>query len=218
MNDPSNVDGVLLPWSTNFSARISLTPTVFSLTAADATAYAALHADFVTRLAAADTPATRTKAIVAAKNQSKANLLAKARQFAKVIKASPTVTDAQRADLGLPARDLSPTPVPPPTTRPTLLVDPFGNVELHDEATPTKRGKPKGTMAAVLFAKLADAGAAAPATPDDAKYVGVATKDRFAIPVSPADAGKVLWVLAQWVNTKGQPGPVSPVASSRIAA
>jgi len=215
---PSNVDGELLPWSFNFSAKVSLAPTVLSLTASDATAYAALQADFATRLAVVNNPMTRNKATTAAKNTSKAALLAKSRQFAKVIKANPMVTDAQRADLGLPARDPSPTPVPAPASRPLVVVDPFGNVQVRDESAPAHRGKPRGTMGAVLFTTLLAPGATPPATSDDGKFAGVTTRSRFALHL-PADAGgKMLWVLAQWINAKGELGPVSAPVFSRIAA
>lgn len=215
---PPTVDGLLLPWSLNFSTRISATPTVFDLTATEAAAYAALHTDYTTKLAVADNPGTRTRAAIAAKNTSKAALLARARQFAKVIKASPTVTDAQRIDLGLPVRDGTPTPVPPPASRPLLVVDPFGNVAVRDEASPTHRRKPTGAIGAVLFAAVLPDGQPAPTTPDEARYAGVATRDKFAVPLPEDAGGKFLYVMAQWLNGKGQPGPVSTVAVSRIAA
>ena len=215
---PPTGDGNLLPWSNNFAARVSADFAALGLSAADAALYAGLHADYAALLAVAATPATHTRPALAAKNAAKTTLLARARQFARVIKANPTVTDARRADLGLPPRDVTPSPIPPPASRPLLIVDPFGNVGIRDEATPGRRRKPRTVLGAVLFTKLAPAGAPAPTSPADAQYAGVATRDKFALPLPPNAAGQVLWVLAHWINEKGQAGPVSAVVWSRVAA
>jgi len=215
---PPEVDGDLIPWSLNFSTRITATPTVFDLTASDATAYAALHADFVARAATAENPGTRTKANVQEKNLSKRALLAKARQFAKIIKANPDLTDGQLTLLGLAVRDVIPTPAPIPTSRPLLVVDPFGNLDLRDETTPLRRGKPRQVFGSVVFAAILPAGSPAPETPAQAHYAGVATKSKFNVPVTSEDGGKMLYVMARYINSRGEAGPVSAVVASRIAA
>ena len=215
---PPTSDGALLPWSLNFSTRITATPTVFDLTAAEATAYAALHADYTARVATAENPGTRTKATIAEKTTSKLALLAKARQFCKIIKANPDLTDAQRALLGLPPRDATPTPVPAPLTRPLLAVDPFGNVRIVDETTPNRRGKPQGVMGAVIITAILPTTAPAPTTPQEGHYSGLATRDKFAIPLPSDSNGKALWAMAQWVNPRGEPGPVSAPVRTLIAA
>ena len=215
---PPKVDGVLLPWSLNFSTKISATPTVFDLTASEAAAYAGLHADFTARLATAENPTTRTKETIANKTMSKLALLARARQFAKVIKASPTVTDGQRISLGLPLRDVSPTPAPIPASRPLLIIDPFGNLRLADETTPDHRGKPPGVTGAIIFSSILPVADAPPVVPNETRFAGVATKSKFAIGVPTGSGGKMLYVMAQWINAKGQLGPVSAVVKTLIAA
>ena len=215
---PPKIDGQLLPWSLNFSTRISATPTVFDLTALEATSYANLHADFTARVATAENPGTRTKATVAEKNTCKLALLAKARQFCKIIKANPALTDGQRALLGLPPRDAIPTPVPAPLTRPLLAVDPFGNLKLVDETTPNRRGKPQGVLGALIFTAILPAAAPAPATPEEGHYAGLATRDRFAVPLPTDSSGKALWAMAQWINPRGVAGPVSAPVRTLIAA
>ena len=214
---PPTIDGVLLPWSSNFLAKISLTPSVYSLTASDATAYGALHSDYEARLAVVDVPATRTKVTQAEKRASKAALLAKSRQFCKIIKAVVTVTDAQLIALGMSARDVTPTPVPAPVERPVLTADPFGNLTVRVEGS-DRKGKPSTTIGAVVYAAILPAGTPPPATPDEAKFVGLATRDKFAVPLPEDAGGKFLHVMAQYFNGKGQAGPVSAVASMRIAA
>lgn len=215
---PPTVDGVLLPWSLNFSTRINSTPTIFDLTAAEAASYLALHTDMAAKMAVAENPGTRTKSTVAAKNVSKNSLLIKARAYAKVIKASLTVTDPQRIDLGLPPRDSSLTPVPVPGMRPLLVIDAYGNLELRDESMPARRGKPAGTIGAVVFTMILPAAAPAPINPDDLRYSGFATRDQFSVPVPPGSTGKMMYAMAMYLNGKGQAGPVSAVVASSIAA
>ena len=105
-------DAALLAWSLNFSTLITATPTAYGLVAADATAYAALHTAFATAMAACD-PGVRNKAAVADKNDARTALKDSARLLAKRVAGTPSVTDAQKFELGLnvPA---TPTPIPAP--------------------------------------------------------------------------------------------------------
>jgi hypothetical protein len=57
------------------------------------------------------------------KQEARAALEALFRQLNQQIQANPTVTDAEKAAAGLPVRDTSRTPVPPPATAPTVLVE-----------------------------------------------------------------------------------------------
>ena len=209
----------LQTWANNYSAKITATPTAYGLVAGDATALAALVSDYSTRLASALNPATKTKVTVAAKNTSKAALIARCRQLARIIKANPTVTNAQREELGLHVRDSVPTPVPPPVTHPVVSIDKLGSLQsslrITDEMTPSSRAKPDGVQGAYLYVKI---DGTAPATPDDCKFAGTATRNQHVISFPSGSAGKTFYVLAQWVNHKLEAGPVSSVVSSTIAA
>ena len=218
MATPSTVDGVLLPFSLNFKTRITAAPTTYNLTAGDATLYGGLHDAYAAALAVTDNPGTRTKAAIATKNTAKKALLLRLREYIRIIKADLAVTDAMRADLGLPPRDGGGTPILPPTSRPLLVVDPFGNIRVTDEATPTKRARPAGTVGALIFTKVLEPGAPLPATPEDGRYAGMATRDTFAVTLSPADAGRVLWAQAFYVSPRGAAGPASAPVTTRIVA
>lgn len=212
---PPRGDLALKNWATPFSALITLQPTVYSLTASDATALANLLTDYSAKLTIATTPATRTKSSIAAKDQAKKSLAAKCASFSRIITSLPNLSDAQRIDLGLNPRDL-PSPVPVPASAPLVSVTPDGVVTLKSE--PTRRGKPQGVNGAVIFTKVQPAGQPAPATPAEAAFNMLVTRTRFPLPITEADDTKKLYVLAQWFNERGELGPVSNVAVTTIAA
>ena len=214
---PESISG-LKAWSPNFAAKLSATPTAVGCTAADATAYAALNTDFMARVATQEDPATRTDVTTEALRTSRIALLAKARQLCKIINAYPGTTNTLRVSFGLHVRDVVPTPVPVPLTRPQLSIDPFGNLRIVDETTPDRRGKPTGVFAAVVYSKIGPATDPDPVDANEARFAGVATRGKFPIPLAPGSTGQTLWVMAQWINDKGQPGPISAVVRTLIAA
>lgn len=214
---PESISG-LKAWTPNFATKLTATPTAVGCTAADATAYAALSTDFLARVATNEDPATRTDVTIEAQRTSKGALLAKARQLCKIINAYPGTTNALRVSFGLNVRDVVPTPVPVPVTRPQLAIDPFGNLRIVDEATPDRRGKPTGVFAAVVFSKIGPATEPDPVSPNESRFAGVATKAKFAVPLGAGSTGKTLWVMAQWINDRGEPGPISAVVRTLIAA
>src|ERR1043166_2371809 len=113
-------DADLLSFASNMSTKITATPVAFGLLAADATNLATLLTAFSTALTLATTPGTRTAVSVASKDTARVALVADIRSLAKRVQATPTVTPAQKTDLGLPVHDPVPTPVPVPDTKPAL--------------------------------------------------------------------------------------------------
>src|SRR4051794_5098476 len=107
-------DTGLLQWSQNIVNLITPTPATYGLVAADVTTYTALHTAYSTALAACD-PAQRNKPAVVAKNAARTALKNGASLLANKIYASPTVTDAQKVELGMPPRQ-SPSPIPAPSS------------------------------------------------------------------------------------------------------
>src|SRR5687767_4906069 len=101
-------------WSANFSTRISANPTSYGLTAAQATAYATLHADFITAYNAATNAGTDSRSAIVTKNTAKFALIANARLLAGIVQRDPDTTNTQRSELGLTVKDADPSPIPPP--------------------------------------------------------------------------------------------------------
>jgi hypothetical protein len=202
----------------NFVAKITATPTAYGVTAADATAIGALATDFSARLATSSDPSTRTKVAVAQKNTSKLALVAKARQLIKLITAYPPLTAAQRAELGLNPRDVAPTPIPAPATRPLLAVEPDGTCAWSTSRCPRTAASPPASAGPWSSARSPPPPTPRPPPPTTPASPASPPAPAPPSPSPPGINGKTLWVLAQWYNERGELGPVSAVASTTIAA
>ena len=117
----NGTDAELYSGSNAFAAKITASPTSYGLVAGQATSYGTLNTTFATNYLAAIDPTTRTKAKVEAKNVAKAALKANAQALARIIQATPSVTNEQKLDLGVNVR-ATPSPVGPPGTPFKLVV------------------------------------------------------------------------------------------------
>ena len=201
----------LVTWSVNFKTKITTAPTVYGLTAAQATQYGTKHDAFVALYQAANDPDTRSPSAIIAKSASKSDLIATARQFARIVQATPSVTPELKSELGLTVRDVEPTPVGPPTTAPLLtVVSASGRtvrMRLQDAASPTRRGRPEFTAGAAVFSFVGDV---PPADLADWKFEGNTTRTTVdvAFPATVPNWSKV-WLRARWFSPRLQDGPAS---------
>jgi hypothetical protein len=210
-------DAELVTWSTNFNTRVTAAPTTYGLTAAQATAYDALHDAFVAAYNAASSDAGNSTSAIITKDDARAALKANARMLARIVQATPTVTNTQKSDLGLTVRDADPSPIPPPDAAPGLdVVSVSGNtvrIRLHDTANPTRRGRPDGVAGAAVFSYV---GAAAPSDPGAWKFEGNTVKTTVDVVFPGATApGAKVWFTAFWFNPRAQSGPAcAPVGTN----
>ena len=201
-------ESALLTWALNFSTKITATPIPFGLTAAQATGFAALYTAYNTAYQTASNRTTRSPVNVELKNVAKQNMLVGARSLANVVQNCPTVTNAQRLDLGLTVR-VKPAPVPPPATAPKLEI---GNVTgwtvritLRDAASGSKRGRPAGVSGASVFSYVG----ATPPT-EGSKWAFEGNTGRTTLDVvfpSTVPAGATVWISAFWFNGRKESGP-----------
>jgi hypothetical protein len=211
-------DADLLSWSSNFSAKITATPTAFGLVATQATAFSSLQSAFSTALATATDPVTRTRATIAAKDAAKTPLKNMARDLARVINAYPAITNTQRIALGLNPRSGQISPINPPEECPVMeVISALGRtlkVKLHAQDS-NRRGKPDGVDGATVFSFV---GEAPPADIAAWKFEGSITKTVFDIefPATVA-AGSQVWLTAFWFNPRSQSGPACQPISAYIA-
>jgi hypothetical protein len=201
-------DGGLRTFAQNMSTKVSAAPTTYGLTTTDATALATATSDFTTALNGCD-PAIRTKSAVVLKNTKKEALKNLIRQLALKVQGTPTVTDAQKAEIGLSIPSQR-TPVPPPAFAPAVDVVAVNGrtieLRIHDSQE-SRRGKPPFCSGAIVFSFV---GAEAPADPAAWKGEGITTRTGFQIQFpATVPAGSQVWITAQWYNDKAQTGPAS---------
>ncbi len=230
---PPKRDADLLAWSVNFSAKISLSPASYGLVAAQATAYAALHSVFAAAFATSTNPNTNSKQATAAKNQAKMALLTArngAKELVAVVQAFPTITEAQRAELGLRSGDTSRSPVPPPASAPEFaVVATVGRtvkIRLRDADNPERRGKPDGAEGATILMYVGEAPPAPDTTnirttppSDPSSWVFLVNTSKAIVDLDiPASvpAGTKLWLTAFWFNARKEAGPAASPQSARI--
>jgi hypothetical protein len=207
-------------WENNFvayatanAAALGLDPLVDipPLTAAEST----WDADFVALTTAQAAAQSARQAKDAARDAFEAVI----RPLVARLQASPDVSDAERARLGITVPDRIPTPAEIPATRPVVSVDTSQRlqhtVSFADEATPTRKAKPKGVMGVELWVKIGD-----PPPVDETELTFLATDTRtpYVATYAGADANKVAHYMLRWVNTRGEKGPWSETASATIGA
>ncbi len=206
-------DAALLAWSLNFSTKVTATPTAYGLTAAQATAYQALHDAFASALAACD-PAIRNKPAVATKNDARLALKDDARLLARLVQGTASVTDAQKLELGLNVR-AAPSPIPAPSQAPGIdilgIAGRTVSIRLHGDAV-LKRAKPPGCKGASVFSFAG--GASAPTDPSVYKFEGNTTRTVFDVVVPDSvEPGTTVYITAMWWNERAESGPAAtPVA------
>ena len=84
-----------------------------------------------------------------------------------------------------------------------------------DVATPTRKARPYGVRGCEVFCAVADN---PPTNPEDYRFVAFSTRTPELIKFKSQDGGHTANILLRWVNTKGEPGPWSQVASATIPA
>jgi hypothetical protein len=207
-------DADLAAWCANFTDTIAADPACYGLSAADAAQLASARATFDNALATALDPATRTPVAVTAKNLARHALERAVRAAARRVQSFPGTTAEDRAALGLSDRAARPSRIAPPVTRPLLLVDanPPGGVarlRILDESAPLRLAFPPGVESAVVFTCALPPGTPPPASLDDWRFEGIATRSLFPLPERPADAALRVYAMAFWTSPRGEPGPRS---------
>lgn len=158
----------------------------------------------------------------AAKQNARLALEREVRPITNFVQGYGKTTDADRATIGISIRDTSKTPAPTPTSAPLVRVD-HGQRLLHrlrftDEAAPTRRGKPPGTIGAEVWLALVATGQPAPALGESYKFLSVSSRGNLQADFTSEDAGKTAYYALRWVSTRGEKGPWSEVAAATVAA
>lgn len=213
----SGTEARLYTGSKSMATKIMLAAASYGLTEELATEFRDATLDFETRYLAAKNPATRTTPQIQAKNASKAVLKKLCVDLAKIITGTPTTTNEQLADLGLNIRKPRER-YGPPTERPGIDVESvFGRTivtNIHDSTSSAKRGKPTGSVQALVYYFV---GETYPSDPTGWSFAGPATKGKFQFTLpETVPGGSLVWICAAWTNRAGEPGPTNVPISTNI--
>lgn len=202
-------DQGLRNFARNMSEIVTNDPVVLGLSVGQATSLASAYSSYDAALSLAIDPGTKTIATVAAKNTARANLKTIIKQYAAIIQAHPTVTNEQRAELGLTIRDTEPSPKPVPAFAPGLLVERVTgrtvDVRLQDTQNPDSRGRPVNVDGAVVCTHV---GANPPSNINDWFKAAITSRTQLSVSFdSELPAGTQVWILAYWFNPRKEAGP-----------
>lgn len=171
-----------------------------------------------------------------AKDAARAELERQIRPVTNFVQGYPKTTDADRAEIGITVRPpaTSKTPSPTPTTRPLVSVDiparlthTLRLVDSRDGggAGGGRGGKPEGVAGAELWVKLIAPPTPGQPTPNEPigdprtfSFLTMTTRPTLRTDFPTAAGGKTAVYMLRWVNTRGEKGPWSEVATATIAA
>ena len=194
------------PWLLNLATLATAAPATYGLTAPQAVTITAQSTDWDAAYTLATNPATRTLATVANKDAVRAAAETTVRPLCVSISLNPAVTDENKVAIGVTVRKTVPTPVPPPTTRPSLTlvaVTPgVQSIRYTDADLPAGKGKPAGAIGVQIWTAIGTVPAVDPA---QASFATVLTKSPAVIPTQPGDRGKTITMFARW-QTRSGPG------------
>lgn len=136
------------------------------------------------------------------------------------IQIRPETTDAEREALGIPVRKTTRTPVPVPSTTPSIQridASTRGILRLFivDATTPESRAKPFGVHGCEIREQI---GGTMPTNPNSMPLLAVETRMPYRADFDPDDIGKTVYFALRWQNTRGQQGPWSQVYSAMVPA
>src|SRR5689334_5298137 len=93
---PPRKDADLLQMAQDFSTKVTDAPTDWGYTSSQATQTAAAVASYASAYQAANDPATRTKAKIAAKKTARISLVNNLRMMNRVAQSNPALSDEQK--------------------------------------------------------------------------------------------------------------------------
>jgi phage gpG-like protein len=200
-------DQDFLTWAKNLGAYVASHLTAFGIDPELLTPLQVKLSAFETALIAAENP-NHGKVDTFAKNEAKTGAVAAFRPFIKAYLAyNPRVSDVDRENMGLPVYSSARTPIPPPSTKPELLLDSsmIRQVIVHYKDFGSEHsGKPHGVHGVELRWALLEI---PPENVEDLPHSEFDTATPYTFVFEEAQRGKTLYICPRWENNKGEKGP-----------
>ena len=197
-------------WLANIAGIIATSYAAYGVASGDAAALTSLNSTYQSALTAATEPTTRTAGTVAAANAARAAAESFVRPICQAIAVDPNITPEQKIAIGVNTRQSMPTPIPAPTTAPTLGIQSAipGQVTLKQTNPETgKAAKPFGATGLEIAAVV---GTAFTADPSAAVSKGVFTKPILRLDLTPEQSGLKVSLFGRYTTRSG-PGGKSQV-------
>lgn len=214
-------DGVFDAWQNAFVTYASANLAALGLVAGDmtpvTTAQSAWKITYPAHVAAANAAQNARQA----KDADRSALVAAIRPLVRRLQASPDVSDAERASLGI-TIPAPPAPIGTPTTNPVVTIDTSRRLQhtIHftDSDTPGKKAKPDGVLGAEVWIAVLPVGSPTPTDPADFEFMAVDTRSPYVLDFNGPDGGKNAHYILRWVNPTGEKGPWSETVTATIGA
>lgn len=214
-------DADLVTWARCFATHIAAEPSRYGLTEADAAEFADVEQAFAQAHQVANSPATRTEVSIIAKDEARSAMKVVARRLARIVHATPGVTDEMKIGLGLALHragrrrtglmGLAGAGFPgvdnpgagAPRLRARSMTARRVRLTLRDGDS-LRVGKPRGVMGAMIFSQVGDRPSM---RPGDWTFVCNTTRTgcQVALPAG-LEPGTKVWFTAAWVDSLLQPG------------
>jgi hypothetical protein len=208
----------LVTWAQNLSTRLNVSPLVFGVPVATAALLETRTDAFVAAYELAANDATKTRGVVAAKNDAKRLMRQTITDVCRLVEGTATVTDQQKYDLGVTV-PVQPSSIPVPANAPGMEVLKVEGrrvfVRFFDTTNPSVRRKPAGVAGVALFSHTG--GEVAPTDPGAYKFEGQTTR-MTAIVEFPSEVtpGTRVHLTGFFFNPRGMSGPACQPISTNI--
>ena len=203
-------------WQKNLVTYLKANAAAWGIPAAQIERIEAEQAEFESRYAVTENPATRTKPAIVMKDGARKIFEGTSRTTLKAyVTYNPAVTDEDRINMGLPIHKTTRTAVSVPNTFPEYTVETsLRRVTIHfRDAGSGKKAKPAGVNGAVIhWAILNEA-------PTDVKMLinsALDTASPYTLEFSEAQRGSRVYFCLVWQNTKGEKGPWSEIGMAIV--
>lgn len=211
-------DRNFLAWIINFLLQLNGLVSRIGFPTSEFQLLGTLRDDFSTKLALAESPATRTPVAVKNKNDARKKLEKTVRQDIKeYINYNHSITDGEREALGLPVYKTTRTPSQVATEPPDyeietsvirrLIIHFFRLGHRHSNA------KPLGQQGAEIRWTILDH---PPTSIDELIHSSFDTHTPFILDFDENQRGKTVYFCLRWENTRGEKGPWSEIISAII--
>jgi hypothetical protein len=209
-------DGAFLEWAKTLITYAAAHLTTFNIPQTAFTPIQTLLTAYETAFEAVQNP-NRGKVDVLNKDESRDALKAAQRTFVKAYLAfNPAVMDADKESMGLPLRDNTRTPTPPPSTIPEAEIDSSIirqlTIRFKDNGS-EKRGKPTGVHGVEIVWDMTET---APATMDEFKNSAFDTASPYTFTFDESQRGKKVFFCLRRENARGEKGPWSEIYNAII--